>query len=258
MTYVNQLGYPGLRASIASVEVQPWWGLIEHQKFVQGPLDSTTVDAGSSPTTQVRAGLVLGRITSTGAYVHYSASATDGSQTACAVLCDPVAMLDASGTAESKLGPRIMVAGNLKAGNLIGLDGTARRQLAQHFLFDDELDGRGFLGVGPRREITKTTDYTVTTADNGALFTSTASGALVFTLPAVAKGLVFEFLNLVNQNMTITATAAVIVALNSAGSTNVAFSTSSQKIGARIRLEANAAGDKWLATIANGATASLS
>lgn len=257
MSYVNQAGLPGMRAAIRSSESQPWWGLLEHQVFAQGVLSSTTVDAGGSPTTQVRAGLVLGRITSSGEYVQYSASATDGSQTACAVLADPVNMLDASGTAEDKLGCRVMVGGLLKASTLVGLDGNARRQLAQFFRFDDELDGRGWLGVGARREIGAIANTTVAVADNGSLFVVTGGTGVTFSLPAVAPGLAYEFVNTVNQNMTITATAAVIIALNNAAVTSVAFSTASQKIGARLRLEANAAGTAWLASFLSTATATL-
>jgi hypothetical protein len=40
----------------------------------------------------------------------------------------------------------------------------------------------------------KTADYTVTTADNGSIFTNTgASGAVVFSLPAATVGLHYKF-----------------------------------------------------------------
>ncbi|MGE3410133.1 MAG: hypothetical protein AB7I37_25340, partial [Pirellulales bacterium] len=80
------------------------------------------------------------------------------------------------------------------------------------------------------------------------LFTTTgASGAVTFTLPALAAGLgPFEFLNTVNQDMIIASAAGDdIVTDGDAAADSIAFSTASHKIGGRARFRANAAGTAW-------------
>jgi len=206
---------------------------------------STATDAGNSPTTVLRPGLILGRITSSGKYTTWSASATDGSQVAECVLLEEVNMLDPATAAAADRYWSAAASGRLKAGSLINLDYTNRAQLvAKGFSFDD-----GKWAILPYKgEVAKAADYTVVASDNGMLFTTLgASGAIVFTLPALTAGLTFTFLNLVDQNMTITsAEGDNIVAVNDLSADSVAYSTSSMKIGARCRVTGNAAGTKWL------------
>ena len=93
----------------------------------------------------------------------------------------------------------------------------------------------------------KTASATLTAADAGYLITTTgASGAVVFTLPAAASnaGVSFNFYNTVDQNLTITAPAATLVAFNNAAATSVAFSTAGNKIGGGGRVTSD--GTKWL------------
>lgn len=86
----------------------------------------------------------------------------------------------------------------------------------------------------------KTASYTVVAADGGKLFTTTgASGAVTFTLPAIAgivAGWFVEFFNTVGQNMIITAPAGLLVAMNNAAATTATFSTAGELIGAGARV----------------------
>lgn len=86
----------------------------------------------------------------------------------------------------------------------------------------------------------KTASYTVVAADGGKLFTTTgASGAITFTLPAIAgisAGWFAEFYNTVNQNMVITAPAGLLVGTHNATATTATFSTASELIGAGARV----------------------
>jgi len=97
-------------------------------------------------------------------------------------------------------------------------------------------------------EVAQTANYQVLVTDNGTLFTNTGAGAaVVFTLPALAAGLVFEFLVTAAQSVTIASTAGTdMVFQGNAGRSSLAFSTASEKIGGRLRVQANAAGTKWL------------
>lgn len=99
------------------------------------------------------------------------------------------------------------------------------------------------------KQTDKAADYTVLQSDNGTLFTTLgASGAVTFTLPAIRAGYSFGFLNMVDQNMTIASAGSNdnIVAPNDLTADSVAFSTSSEKIGALVWVFTNSAGTKWI------------
>lgn len=102
---------------------------------------------------------------------------------------------------------------------------------------------------GRRHVVAKTADYTVSAGDFGTLFTTTgASGAIVFTLPTPtsASGEWVEFMNTVNQNMTVkTGAAGLMVTYNDATASSVAVSTANQKIGSGFRMISD--GSKWVA-----------
>lgn len=100
----------------------------------------------------------------------------------------------------------------------------------------------------PRGEVAKTANYTIVNGDNGKMFTNEgASGAVTFTLPAVARGLVFFFFVYADQTVTVQrAGSNVLVTTNNAAAVSVAFSTSSEKIGSCVKVFSNAAGSKWL------------
>lgn len=91
------------------------------------------------------------------------------------------------------------------------------------------------------RMVAKAASYTVNPLVDrcGTVFTTRgATGAVTFTLPSLASGqyvgYFVQFLNIVDQNMTIAAPVAdTLVAVNDVAADSVVFSTSSQKIGAR-------------------------
>jgi len=91
-------------------------------------LDSTAVDAENEPTTTLRKGLVLGKVTESGKYKQYDALAEDGTETARLILEDEVDLLDESGTAADTeaLGT---FRGDFIAETLIGLDSAAKTAL---------------------------------------------------------------------------------------------------------------------------------
>ena len=95
-------------------------------------------------------------------------------------------------------------------------------------------------------ETNKTAAYTVTAAENGTLFT-TGTGAVTFTLPTIAAGLCYEFLNLVDADMAIASAGSLdnIILFNDASADSATFGTSAKKIGAYCRVRSNSAGDKW-------------
>lgn len=249
---------------------QWWWGSTPGQEqFTSGPILSSTTDAGNTPTTTLRAGLLMGRINSgsdAGKYRAWNPTGTDGSQTCVGVLAQSYSTLDASGTAAASFHGWIQHYGKLRSKRLlvpgaadVSILGSAyefmlRRQLKTRFQLDDQ----HFYPARERGEEiwVVTADLTITTAMNGVKFVTTgASGAVNFTLPATAyRGLVYEIVGGANQNVTITAgTADTITTLNDLAADTVVASTTNQLIGSHFLVEgllydATAANSRWLIT----------
>jgi hypothetical protein len=246
---------PGIGSITETTERIIWWGREENLLYVSNRLiDSTTVDSGSTPTTDIRSGTVLGRKTSDGNYYPFNPDATDGTEIVEGVLLRDISMLDANGVAEDKFA-HILLSGPLKSAQLfiegsafVGKNGeeVARRQMVTsgRFVLDDELEGRGaYLGL-PLNEVNKAASYTVLAADNGTLFTMSLIST--FTLPTLSAGLAFEFLSTVDANMLITSAAGNdIVYEDDAAATTITFSTGTEKLGAHIQVFANSAGTLW-------------
>lgn len=116
----------------------------------------------------------------------------------------------------------------------------------------------GNLPFGCVQEQTKAANYTVTEADNGTLF-QTSTGAVTFTLPAVARRLWFVFHNNVDANMIVQrAGSDTAVADGNAAAVSATFSTASHKIGATLLVKANAAGTAWeFYNLNDGCTATI-
>lgn len=241
-------GTPGAETDLtASVKNFQWgtytWGLWQ---CINVLIVSTTTDSGNTPTTTLRAGNVIGKITSTSKYTIQSDTATDGSDSAVGILLGDVNMLNPQTQVARDSWATIAIAGPIRTADLVSLSKFARSHLRGRFIFDDDLVGVLF----PFRKITaKTADYTVLSSDNDTLFTTTgAAGAVNFTLPTtIVKGARFRFFNTVNQNMTVTAPANKLVAFNNATATSVALSTAGNKIGSGFEITADEAAAKYLA-----------
>ncbi|MBL8824908.1 MAG: head decoration protein [Planctomycetia bacterium] len=234
-----------------TAEKELGWGGTGNWPWIFGrvTLSSACVDAGNTPTTTLRKGLVLGKITASNLHIACLPSATDGSQFPVAVLAQDVNMLNpGSGSAESKFVP-VIFSGPLRAAQLVSLTAYLRRHMFPRFMLDDDLVS---YTVPFTKVVAKTADYTVTAADNNTLFTTEgAGGAVNFTLPTLAVGLRFKFFNAVNQNMVITGAADTIIGFNDIAATTLTFSTAGNKVGACVEVIANNAGTAWIA-IAHG------
>lgn len=109
--------------------------------------------------------------------------------------------------------------------------------------------------------IPKATSYTVLATENGAQYnTFGASGAVTFTLPTIALGLSYTFVNVVDQNMVI-AFNSLGIADGSITAASATFSTSSHKRGSAARvvaIDSDGAGTlKWLFQNIGGTTATI-
>jgi hypothetical protein len=126
-----------------------WWGGAPNPYYVSaGQIVSTAVDAGNTPTSTLRAGLVLGRVTSSGKYKEWNIDGTDGSEYAAGILVNTVSTLDISGTAADKFVGWILTRGHIRSSKIlvpgaasVGIASTSeyvlRRQLRYNFNLDD-------------------------------------------------------------------------------------------------------------------------
>lgn len=107
--------------------------------------------------------------------------------------------------------------------------------------------------------VAKTSNYTVAATDSATVFTNEgASGAVTFTLPATgSEGLVYEFMVVADQTVTIDGPADTLIIFNDAAADSVSFSTSGEKIGNHVRAVATDSGSKWFLEI-NPASDSVS
>ncbi len=216
---------------------------------------STMVDAGSTPTTDIRAGLLLGKLDTGGELMQWDATASDGSQNVFGVNSAEFSTLDATATAIDKAPPGPIVRGPLRAASIL-IKGSAlvghtdeylaRRQLhAMGILLDD--DPQGYLAGVTFRQLVQATSVTVTAAQNGMKFSTKGAAAEVeFTLPTLARGLQYEFYSEADQNLKVTAAANTAVVFNDLTATSVSFETASEKIGNAFKVRANDAATAWL------------
>ncbi len=220
----------------------------QHLLTRQVTFDSTAVDAGNTPTTTLRAGLLAGIKTSDGNAYAYDPDGTDGTQNPVGVLFLHLNMLSlVTGAVEDKQGVLIIIRGNFKESELINLDERAKSVLVANGCVFDAVPSE----LAPASYTSKEAvsgDLTVTASDNGRLFV--ISGAIVavnFTLPTIAHGLKFQFFNTDDENMVITGSSNIIGLHNDAAST-ITFSTASAKIGALVEVEAiyHGAALKWI------------
>lgn len=258
---------PGVTAAYETQEKNIVWdtgrGIVEAMK-AQGWISGAARDAGNTPTTLLRPGLLLGKITSSGLLKEWNPTGTDGSQVVYGILSLGMYMQDIAASNTNRVSGTIIVGGPVKAANILMpgqsswsiASGTipyadlARSQMRGRFLFDDDLGNRNaFLG-GPTEYVAKTADYSVLYTDAGKCFHTTgASAAVTFTLPTITNrsGMVVEFYNTVDFTMTVASAAAdTMIAIGDSAASSVAFATAGQKIGGRIRCELLPDASKWL------------
>src|SRR5260370_10107509 len=155
---------PGSAATLSEIELALTWGPATQVSLSYGiTVDASTVDARSAVTSELQIGLLMGKITATGKYKQYAPSATDGTQVVRGALGFQVKMIDSTGATRDMLS-HLMIGGKVRNAALGGLDGQSRQQMANRFIFDDDLPS-AYLRYPWLREISKTGNYTVLPTD---------------------------------------------------------------------------------------------
>lgn len=261
MSSTGGYGLPGQGAGSTTVENEFIWGGDDRQLGILRRsivLSSTTADAANTPTTDIRKGLLLGKITSTGEFAQWDASATDGTENIQGILSVAVRSIDFNGSSVDRAPPGIIVKAPVIARRLF-IKGAAFVGHADEYLARQQLhlagcvlddDPFGYLAGVSRRTVVKTSAYTVLATDNGTRFTTLGAVATVaFTLPAtIQRGMKFTFYNEADQDMSVAGATGTLVYLNDLAANSVTFGTSSEKIGGCFIVEANSDATKWLVT----------
>jgi hypothetical protein len=248
---------PGFQAAVEGDATQlAWSGRQGHDQIVtqRAIIHEDTEDAANTPVTTLRAGVVLAYRDADGKMAIYSPGATDGTQIAIGVLEQAQDML-VGGVATERF-TQMIVHGLVREGLLHDVDPRARLQLGQQLLFDRKPLSMAPL-LAPRGIYRKSTNYTITAADNGLMFLATA--AATFTLPTKANGLAFRVAQTADNDLVISGSSDIIHKGNAAANT-VTFNTASQKIGSSVLIECVYTGSstlKWLVTNLGGTTATV-
>ncbi len=235
---------PGMGTVVETFESAITWGPFPPRYWKNAYISSAAVDSGNVPTTTLRMGLVMGKITSSGQWTNYSPTATDGSQVAQGVLAENLRLADVLTGLPVARFYAILASGGVQASKLLGLDGMARAQM-RNFIFDDNIAGAGQFPW--QNFLTKTADYTILSTDNLTHFdTLGATGTVVFTLPTIASGLCFGFTCAAGFTMTVaSAEGDNIIAFNDASADSLSFQTGSAEIGGSLKFYSNPAATKW-------------
>lgn len=232
---------PGLTSSRETYENEFRWGSQFQGVFANALISGSAVDSGNTPTFELRPGLLLGQVTSTGLYTNYSPTASDGSEVASAVLIEGLRMLDFSNNPVNRF-YAVLVGGPVQASKLINFDGMARQQMDK-FIFDDIGQMMGGHWFPFKRFVTKTANYSIVAGDNYTMFDNTgASGTVVLTLPAIANGYFFGCMAAAAQVIRFTSNEGSNVIGTSATNTSVSVTA----IGGVIWIYSNPAGTKWI------------
>ena len=254
MTRAGGFGVGGVGSLTQTTETEILWGsdlgrLIVIRK--SAVIDGATRDAGNTPTTVLRPGLILGKVTATGKYKEYDPDGSDGTQIAEAILPIELKATDFDANdADRHFG--VIVGGLVRAGKLLLLDDQARTQMGTNgrFLFDDDLiNKQSFLGV-PWTNEQAIADTTLVAADTGKRFVATTAD-VDFTLPAIANGLAFKFLRASEHEMAIiSAEGDNLIVGNDLAADSLTFTTAGDQIGVQVFAEALYVGTtlKWLVT----------
>lgn len=123
------------RPGIQSEDVTPGNFLLsDHMIEKRVTIDSTARDSGNTPTTKLRAGLCLGKVTATGKYKEYDNGDVDGTETLVGILLAEVNLLDDDATAQDTLG-RALIHGYVDESALVGIDANGKADAPGQIIF---------------------------------------------------------------------------------------------------------------------------
>lgn len=224
-------------------------------------ISSAARDAGSTPTTVLRPGLLLGKVTASDEYEEWDADASDGTQNIAGINRTDITVLDQYGTAVDRVPPSVYQRGVFMASQLLiqgsALVGHADEFLARRQLWnagcvlDDDMFGY-LAGGGFRTETVTGTSDTLTASQNGMTLFYNNVAAVAVTLPAIQPGLEYEIVRTADEELVVSSGEGDnIIMGNDLSADSVTFTTAGEQIGARVKVRSVYVGTtlKWLIEI---------
>lgn len=262
MSSLGGFGKPGQGARVQTVEREIMAVGFENQcLFDSIVVSSATRDAGSSPTTLIRPGLLLGKLTSSGEHKEWDPDGDDGSQYIAGINRTNVTILDNYGTAQDRVPPGAYVRGVFAASQLLiqgsALVGHTDEYLARRMLWsagivlDDDLFGYK-AGEGYRMATVTGTSDTLTADENGMTLFYNNAAAVAVTLPTIKPGLEFTLIRAADEEFVVaSAEGDNIVIGNDLSADSITFTTAGEQIGAEVHVRSVYIGTtlKWLADL---------
>lgn len=222
---------PGFQASTsASLTPLIWSG--EGQRTRMITIDAASEDADHSPSTLLRAGLVMARNDATGKYHPYNATANDGTQNAIGILAETIDML-ASGAATDRVA-RMLIGGAVRQRYVPNLDVRSRDALGGSFHWDEVPFAPNDRSAASSKFKRFTGSLTLAKEDHGGTFVATGTGAV--TLPAAEPGLMFRLVQTADAALSITS-ATPMLSKGSISANMIEFSTTGQQLGTNVMVE---------------------
>lgn len=264
MTLNGGWSIPGVGTAKSVTESEILWGA-DHARnatlYKDAVYSGAARDAGSTPTSVLRPGLILGIVDSTGEYEEWDADASDGTQNIAGVVDTELRTTDFDGTSADRMFRVLVGRAPIKARKMliqgVALIGhtdeyLARRQLvAAGFVFDDDPFGYK-AGRGDRvATVTGTTDA-LTAAENGTTLFYNNAASVTVTLPTILPGLEYTVVRVADEEFIVASAAGDdIVFGNDLSGDSVTVTTAGEQIGASYTIRSVYVGTalKWLIRI---------
>ena len=260
-------GVGGVGSERSTYESEILWGGSDSQTASlakSAQFSGAARDAGNTPTTVLRAGLIMGRLDSGSEYEEWDADASDGTQNIAGILDRAeLRMQDFDATNQDRHFRLLVGRAPVKARKLL-IEGSAlvghqdeylaRRQLAAAgFVLDDDPFGYK-AGRGDRVELVTGTTDTLTADQNGMTLFYNNVASVTVTLPAIKPGLEFDLIRAGDEEFIVqSAEGDNVIAGGDLSADKVTWTTASEHLGARIRVKGIYLGTtlKWLPELPN-------
>jgi hypothetical protein len=260
MSSYGGFGMPGHGAAAFTTEREILWGGDDQHMpklFKNSIISGATRDAGNTPTTVLRRGLLLGRVDATGQLEEWDADASDGTQNIAAILDVELRANDFDGNNSDRAFRTILKAPLIAKNLLIQGDPLvghvdeylARRQLHDMGCILDD-DPCGYLaGKGNRLATVTGTTHTITPEANGTTFFYSSANGVTATLPEIQPGLEYTVVRVADEEFVVaSAEGDNIVVGNDLSADSVTVTTAGEQIGASYTVRSVYIGGvlKWL------------
>jgi hypothetical protein len=263
MSGMGGWGVPGIGADRTVAESELLWGADQARNgalWQSKVISGAARDAGNTPTTVLRPGLIMATLTSSGELEEWDGDASDGTQWIAGILDTELRAQDFDATNQDRVFRALVGRAPVKARKLL-IQGAAflghadeylaRRMLrAAGFVLDD--DPFGYLAGEPHYDDCADANDTILATQNGSTIFYSNAGAVAITLPTLQPGLEFTFIRTANEEMVVSSVAGDdIVVGNDLSADSITFTTGGEQIGAAVKVRSAYVGGtlKWIAEL---------